>query len=140
MAANDLEQARAIAEQVIASDPTSGEAQILVRPGQQGHTAEATPVRRAVQLVPHSSTRNTISAPHAVDRDLEARCRRYARQAPPGHAEARYYLGLTQEGLGRLGPATTGAAVRLNPSLAVARRRAGYCAPDIRDLMARLHT
>ena len=55
LAANDLEQARATAERVIALDPTSGEAHDLLGfvLGKQGHTAEAiAEFERAVQLHP----------------------------------------------------------------------------------------
>ena len=101
MAANDLERARAIAEQVIASDPTSGEAHDLLGfvLGKQGHTAEAiAEFERAVQLRPTLfDAQYHLGATRWWTRDLDGALPALtaAVQLRPGHAEARYYLGLT---------------------------------------------
>ena len=140
MAANDLEQARATAEQVIAADPTSGEAHDLLGfvLGKQGHTAEAiAEFERAVQLRPTALRR---AIPSRRDALVDTRPRRRAAGA---HGSGRAPAGscggplLPRADAGRSRPtrASHRRAARGSSVEPVARRRAdeaGYGAPDIR--------
>ena len=103
--------------------PTIGSASCS---GSRAGPPTRSPVRRGRRVSTRGcSTRSTPRRDPLVDRDLAGALPALTAAVAlrPGHAEARYYLGITLEGLGRLEPAIAElrTAVRLNPDAGDAR-------------------